>query len=233
MEIDYRNGMPVNLGNLYREDDDFGSFGFFGRQVKLYPDPNERALELAVAHEFLSLFPPRQVVEVGATTSTTYFYDVNDRRKATPLFVQVPHTVIDIGDQNPWIVKTDAEDYDYVERFVLSISTLEHIGNGDYGEVDRDKAVRCLTKIINQSRAYLISFPPRYNPTLDFYVQRSDIPRFFFRKTGDREWSHREGEMWHYWTDPTNGDVRLVCFLSNVQWSRIDEYSISGPGIAK
>lgn len=117
---------------------------------------SERTVEIPLAGIFISEFG-KDTLEVGCVTP---YY-----------FAGTQHTVIDLTDPHPQNVKLDAAKADYTNMDVLSISTLEHIGIGDYDlPVDESAAVKTLEKIFNEASTYLITIPIGHNRPLDKYV---------------------------------------------------------------
>jgi hypothetical protein len=124
----------------------------------------ERALELAIADYWLSNAGPRDVVELGAVTP--YYW---------------PHRIADIIDQtdtHPLVsLRVSLFEVDISARPVLSISTIEHIGKGDYG-LAREPilCLRALNKLFSDSPRFLLTVPFGYNCALDNYLLSSDLP---------------------------------------------------------
>lgn len=115
---------------------------------------NERCVEIPIALRYLHEHP--DCVEIGAVL---------------PYYCIQNHVVIDPTDYKATI-SSDAEDCDFTDKHVLSISTIEHLGTGDYGlRKDPQKCVRLLEKITKEATSYLISFPLGFNTTLDKYIK--------------------------------------------------------------
>jgi hypothetical protein len=100
--------------------------------------------------------------------------------------------IVDPYDPHPAVThRVDAETFDFSGRNVLSISTLEHIGQGEYGgeAFDLHKASRVLQKIVRESQTYLITVPLGYHAALDAYIAGSGLPMRFMRQTSpDNHW---------------------------------------------
>lgn len=115
------------------------TFEFAGKVFKLFVSNHncgwpparmtERAVELALADRWLETVDATRVIEIGAVTP--YYWP---RR--------VPH-VVDPYDPHPYVTtRASLFDVDLSAGPVLSISTFEHIGIGDYGlPVDRSLVV--------------------------------------------------------------------------------------------
>ena len=122
---------------------------------------NERVIELPIAKWFLERFD--NVLEVGAVTP--YYYRV----------VPIDHVVIDISDPQATI-KADIFDANLLGLNVLSISTVEHFGNGDYG-LKKDKTlIKKFFDLIPELNNYCITIPLGYNKIADKVVfDRDDV----------------------------------------------------------
>jgi hypothetical protein len=118
----------------------------------------ERCVELALAHRWLSGIDRERLLEVGAVTPYYWPY-------------RVPH-VLDPFDPHPLVtLRTSILAVDMTARPVLSISTFEHIGRGDYGlEKDPGLVIEALEKVFSQSRRFLLTVPRGFNSTLDAYL---------------------------------------------------------------
>jgi hypothetical protein len=115
----------------------------------------ERAVELAVADRWLEQVDSEGVIETGAVTP--YYWPHRVR------------TVVDPYDPHPLVThRMSLFDMDLSGRDVLAISTLEHIGTGDYGPVRADEtAVNAFEKICRESKRFLVSVPYGFNAAVD------------------------------------------------------------------
>lgn len=143
--------------------------------------PNERALEVALMQDFLRLYT--NIVEVGAV-SPVYFNGIQ-------------HPIVDPFDPYEGCIRVDGEKYDYTDKSVLCISTVEHMGRADYGNTDLDdqKGIRFLNKVLDEARNYLITWPVASNKDLDEWVYGSSIPwRLYVRISGESPvWALADG----------------------------------------
>ncbi len=142
----------------------------------------ERTVELALADYWLR--DVTDVYEVGAVTP--YYW--SDRVKE----------IIDPADGHPRVTsRTSLFDHDFTGKNVLSISTVEHVGTGDYGIAERKNPVDAITKIIIESTNCLITAPLGWNKTLDQYLMDGQYDengytvRFMTRASNDT-WSPAE-----------------------------------------
>lgn len=79
--------------------------------------------------------------------------------------------ILDVYDEHESVTKRiDLFDFDFTGYDVVSISTIEHVGTGDYNNEIREDAITALNKILRESRRCLITFPIGYNKGLDKYV---------------------------------------------------------------
>lgn len=118
---------------------------------------NERAVELAVAFDWLERRPAGPVLEVGHVTG--HYRDIPQR------------TVVDLYEPAPGVLNVDALEYRPEQQFssILALSTLEHVG---FDEDDQDplkpkQLVDHLATLLAPGGEMLISFPIAYNRHLD------------------------------------------------------------------
>lgn len=141
---------------------------------------SERKFELPLGQHFMDTF--ENVVEIGAVMSYQGC---------------VAHTVFDPYDPHPDCIRDDLTvvDFDFTGRNVLSISTLEHIGNAEYGnELPKPTvAIDLLNKIIKGADKYLITWAKGHNKTFDKQVLDLGIKFIpFARMNEDNEWEEIE-----------------------------------------
>lgn len=148
----------------------------------------ERAVELAIADPWLEQVESERVIETGAVTP--YYWP---RRVAT---------VVDPYDPHPLVThRLSLFDMDLSDRDVLAISTLEHIGVGDYGPVGPDETpVRAFEKIYRESRRFLVTVPYGYNPAVDatlfawFPFPRDVSVTYMVRSEHGNDWHEASAE---------------------------------------
>ena len=115
---------------------------------------SERAIEIPLAWRWI--LGKDNLLEVGAVL---------------PYYGSSNHQVVDWADPYPGSLRVDAETLDYRGRNVLSISTLEHVGLGDYGlAAESGKAVRLFERIMSESRSCFLSIPMGANQELQRHV---------------------------------------------------------------
>ena len=124
----------------------------------------ERAVELSIADWWLKRHAREGVVEVGAVTP--YYW--RNRVK----------TVIDPSDRHSAVThRTSLFNFDFAGRTVLSISTVEHVGAGEYGleALRTEDCTAALRLFVEQSKSCLITFPTGYAPALDAFVMSPEF----------------------------------------------------------
>lgn len=146
---------------------------------------NERAVEVPISLNFLNQFSPN-VVEVGCVT---------------PYYIDAQHEIIDLVDDHPKSKKQDAVEFDYKNKNVLSISTIEHIGRGDYGiqEKEKNSAIELCKKIIDESLNYFITWPLGYNLILDEWAF-TNVNGLFISRRDDNK---------YLWMEKTFNDLTI------------------------
>ena len=137
-----------------------------------YP-PNrmtERGAELAVADYFLRSVSREDVMEIGAVSP--YYW---------------PHRIKDICDPvdgHPLVnIRASMLDIRFPGKTVLSLSTLEHIGNGEYGPADVSLNQQAFVRIFAESPTFLISVPGGYFKDMDAYLLSLDVGHLGINKT--------------------------------------------------
>jgi len=114
------------------------------------PGNNERKVELPIGTWFLDKFN-HDVVEIGEVTNS---------------HIPVTHTVYDLRNEMPGTIVQDARELDYKKKNVLSISTVEHVGEGD---------LELIQRIQKESKNHLITFPVGFNRELEAKLVESGI----------------------------------------------------------
>lgn len=166
-------------------------FSFAGHDLRYFyhigncgfpPDPRtERTVELAIGDKWLSL-AGKDVVEIGAV-SCFYWRPLRVKR------------IIDPFDKHPNVTdRVSMMNVDFRGEKILSISTIEHIGNfvHENNQETPETVVKALDKIIDQSPCFLITFPAMYNRFLDRIIFNKSLPedvktRFIVRQL-DQTW---------------------------------------------
>ena len=138
----------------------------------------ERSVELAIADYWLSQISG-PIVEIGAVTP--YYWPG-----------RVPR-VIDPADEHPGVTDScSLFDVDVAKMNVICLSTLEHVGSGEYGlPVEVDGPIRALQYLTEKCAQYLISLPFGYHPSIDRQIFSPNPPlpaRYLVRSTTGNDW---------------------------------------------
>ncbi len=142
----------------------------------------ERSVELAIANTFLELESRDALFEIGAVTP--YYW---------------PHRIRDICDPTDTHrlvnIRANMLSLGLGGRVVLSISTFEHIGYGDYGmprDVQLNRAA--FEKLFTECGRFLVTVPGGYFPEMDRYLLERipSVPNcsayFLVRGATDNNW---------------------------------------------
>lgn len=127
----------------------------------------ERMLEVPLALWFVSQYGP-SITEVGAVT---------------PYYAEISHRVFDPYDKWKKCERKSAAEIEYSGLNLLSISTIEHIQRGEYGQPHiPEGAVSILKKMITAQK-WLITWAAGYHQHLDSFVEKGNAPSLkFLRK---------------------------------------------------
>lgn len=139
------------------------------------PEDNERKAELPLGAWFLEKFN-HEVVEVGEVMNS---------------HIPCTHTIYDPRAEMPGTISQDGRTADYKGKNVLSISTIEHVGDGD---------IELIKRIQKEAKNYLITFPVGFEVAFDQRVMDSDIEYFIIERSADGS---------NKWTQTTNKDFSL------------------------
>ena len=149
------------------------------------PRINERNIELPIAFWFIEHYNDN-LIEIG---------------EVTPFYRDPQHPVYDlssdIADR-----RRDVFDINMTDKNVLSISTVEHVGFGDYGNTPEPHlAIEAIRLIRKKSRKHMITYPVGYNEELDYDLMHSEIPYFVMYRDDKNKWfmfDHKELQMFYY-----------------------------------
>lgn len=167
------------------------------------PSINERKAELPIAFWFLKNFDKKEIIEIG---------------EITPMYEEVSHLVFDLKPIKSSTIKNDAININYKNKNVLSISTVEHIGFGDYGlPKDNNLSINVIKKIIKESKTHLITFPVGYNRNLENQIFNSKINYYFIKRDKLNNWFYIQEKdfcLFDYGKPFEFGNV--VCIITNL-----------------
>ena len=144
---------------------------------------NERAVEVAIAREYLERYAGKRVLEIGNVTS--HFFDIR-------------HLVLDKYETSTGpvrVINEDVVEYETDRRFdlVLSVSTIEHIGYDDDGD-SRQKIPLAISKcrgLLRPGGTFLVTVPMGYNPFLDELIVADELGcarATYIRRLARRRW---------------------------------------------
>lgn len=183
---------PADVFNYFENVEEFSdnSFVLDGHEYNLFEHSyncgyintrmTERSVELSLTKKYID--EKNVVVEIGAVTP---YYFVNNNIQ----------DIVDPTDRHPRVnKKISLFEYDCRDRDVLSISTIEHIGTGDFGFKESRTAVDAVLKITNEAKSCLITAPIGYNPLLDRWASQKmdsleqDIRLSILRRSVNNHW---------------------------------------------
>jgi hypothetical protein len=163
---------------------------------------NERSVELPLMLEFIK--KNNSFIEIGCVS---------------PYYIELNHLVYDLSDSHNRAINKDADLIELNDN-ILSISTLEHFGLGDYNNpAESNKAIKFLEKILSLDVKYLITWALGYNIELDNYVFKNIKNASFICRDNLHEQTWKQKEM-HELNDidkkyGTFHCANAVCILEN------------------
>ena len=140
----------------------------------------ERCVELSLAKKWIEKYDG--YVEVGAVTP--YYDDITPKG----------HRCIDPCDKSDLVTdRVSIFDVDLTRENVLSISTLEHIGMGEYLKVP-ENCEDAIDKVIEESKHCFVTVPLAYNSKMDKKIKQLNMSNknvsifFYVRGKFDNKW---------------------------------------------
>lgn len=183
-----------------------GTFAFGNGRYDYARNEGERAVEIPIARLFYERHGRDPLfVEVGAVTPYWWSYATHailDDWTTAPVG-EVPHRVVDPHDDYPLAERVDVLDLDLAGRIVLSISTIEHVGMGDYGDrpIQPHMAAVALRRLVEGSAIYLVTWPTGHNRALDEaaagFVEWGLARGFQYEQHEPHEYRIRDGWDWN------------------------------------
>ena len=166
------------------------TFQFNGREFPYFfhayncgwpPYTSERTVELALADNWLDRQADASVIEIGAVTP--YYWPGRVRE------------IVDPFDSHPRVTdRRSLLDVDLRGAQVLSISTFEHIGTGDYASQEApERVTEAFAKLLAEAAAFLVTVPTGYNPRVDEMLFEpgswpADVSVGFLVRAADGHW---------------------------------------------
>lgn len=165
------------------------------------PDSNERKAELPIMFWFIENYSDN-LIEIG---------EVSDFYRPSK------HIVYDLVKERESTIVKDAFDVDYRNKNVVSVSTFEHIGFGDYGhQKEQGKAFKLLLKIIDQATNYLITFPVGYNRDLEKEIVENYIHYSIISRTSLNTWKTVENDFNKYQYNSPQYAGNAIAVITNL-----------------
>lgn len=141
---------------------------------------NERAIEIAVAQDFLATHPSTSTLEVGNVLS---WYGSRH------------HDVLDKYETTDGVINEDVVDFDpgHLYDVIIAVSTLEHVG---WDEQPRDqtkvlRAIEHLKQLLAPRGSMLITVPLGHNPGIDGALREGTLHftrSCFMKRVGRTRW---------------------------------------------
>jgi hypothetical protein len=166
------------------------------------PDTNERRVELPLAFWFINNYNDN-LIELG---------------EVTDFYIDAKHPVYDLCKEREHTTQMDISDVDYTGKNVVSISTIEHVGNGDYGhQKDENKVLPLLNKIFDNAKNYLITIPVGFNRDLEKVIVENNIEYILMVRDQNNNWKQvKDKELKDYkYGDPYSAG-NAVAILTNL-----------------
>lgn len=171
------------------------------------PPGNEREIEVPIGFWFLEQFQKEGPIEIGCVM---------------PYYTWCRHAVYDPYDPHPMCIRKDAELCDFRNRCVLSISTIEHMGEAEYGNtnVDKEKSWRVLLRILTEASKYIVTFPVGVRRDLEQLMRKLPVAPFcMVRETPENEWHQslltEANRLDEYEYGSPFPQANAICILSN------------------
>ncbi len=148
----------------------------------------ERIIEVPIVLKQLKLHGGKRILEVGNVLSH---------------YIECDHDVIDKYEQTPRCLNIDITAFEptILYDFIVSVSTVEHIGWNEYEKVPQ-KAVQALysmKKLLAPGGRMLVTIPWGYNPALDKYLQSEECiftnMRYLKRTSRRNTWVQTDADV--------------------------------------
>lgn len=171
-------------------------FELNGRRYEYIPVIGERAVELAIAFDYVQQFKEEEYFEVGFVLA--HHLPRRGIRKST-------HLIVDKYEKHenyPNLLNVDIVDFvpSKLYRACFSISTLEHVGWDKPEERSRGKQIKAFTRMTNsltEGGLLFVTVPLGYSKFLDEDIRAGRIhfkETMFMKQVGDKVWEQCELE---------------------------------------
>jgi hypothetical protein len=166
------------------------------------PHSNERKVELPIVFWFVEKYKDN-LIELGEVSC--FYRDAN-------------HPIYDLRSEKPTTTVMDICDVDYEGKNVVSVSTIEHVGNGDYGyPKDPEKVLNLLQKIMKQSKNYLLTFPVGFNRKLEKTITDQNMKYILLVRDEKNNWTQVHDKKFdEYEYNKPYGAGNAVAILTNL-----------------
>jgi len=147
---------------------------------------NERIIELPLVCKYINAAIGKNILEVGATIS---------------LLIKTNFDVVDLTEEDSKIINVDILDYCPSKRYdlIFSISTIEHFGHGDYGDIKLDgkilPSLQHMISLLNNAGVLVVTAPIGWNSELDVMIAGKSLPFqeiYFMKRYSSGKWRQVE-----------------------------------------
>jgi len=143
---------------------------------------NERTVEVPLGQYFIDQLEGKaNLIEVGCTL---------------PHYRKEDHRVIDLEEKHPLAINQDAYGFDFADKDVVSISTIEHIHyDPTHCEtvIKLGHAAELAWMITKTAKRYLLTWPIHHHYQLDAFISLTDPKKFIVMervgKDGANQWA--------------------------------------------
>ena len=137
-------------------------FNYITNVLNTNIDKTERIVELSLMNYFLDIYKNEDIIEIGCVS---------------PYYRDTEHKIYDLTDNHHKNIKKNALNLKLNDKYVLSISTIEHFNLNDYNISENNffDPYEWLLNAITASKKYLITYPLGYNKSLDSKILSSTI----------------------------------------------------------
>jgi len=167
------------------------------------PDSNERRAELPLGAWFINQCEG-DIIEIGEVMP----YHLKD----------IKHICYDYHPHREETIQKDAMSIDYTDKNILTISTIEHVGFGDYGLEKIDgQALELLKMIIDNAKNYMITFPVGYNKDFEKDIVDSGMDYILLERNDNNFWKqvdHKDFSIYNY--NSPYGSGNAICVFTNL-----------------
>lgn len=160
----------------------------------------ERCLEVPLGRQFLEKLHSEnadRIVEVGAVFPYYYPGEIKDVIDPTDTHELVNHHI-------------SMMDYDFTDASVLSISTIEHIGRGDYNIQSDESAEQAIDKLMSETKHCLATWAGGDNRRLDSHI---------LEKYKDNMTLYRRGYFDNNWRIESDKEKLRNAVYSDLRWA--------------